>query len=371
MKRHAIASTLTALIAPFASVPAIAGPEYTSASGGTFTYYGNLNPAIVNFDDGVHSDLDGTDSSKSPSKFGFWLRQPFGENELRFQFETRLGFRQSSAISQTNLPDVWEWDKTNLRRVDFSYKTARYGTFYIGQGSLASDGTGSTDISGTSIVSDVGLGDFIGSRLFRDSSGALTSVSMGDAFNNFDGTRYGRVRYDSPTFNNFSVGLSYGKNVLNSSDKNKYYDIALNYDNTFGNGMKVAGGIAYLVTNTDVGPNYKDVFGSVSVLWAEGWNVTLTAGTRDPDGSFYMPKVGYIAKDWLPWGATAIAIDYYHSSDMVSGGDNADAYGFEVVQNFDDHNLQVYFGYRNYSYEDNISSYKDANTYVAGVNWTF
>jgi hypothetical protein len=137
MKRHAIAATLTALIAPFAPVPAIAGPEYTSASGGTFAFYGNLNPAIVNFDDGVNSDTDGADSSKSSSKFGFWLRQPVGENEFRFQFETRLGFRQSSAISQTNLPDVWEWDKANLRRVDFSYKTARYGTFYIGQGSLA------------------------------------------------------------------------------------------------------------------------------------------------------------------------------------------------------------------------------------------
>lgn len=371
MKRHAIAASLTALIVPFASAPALAGPEYTSASGGTFTYYGNLNPVIISFDDGVDSDIDGADSSKSSSKFGFWLRQPFGENELRFQFETRLGFRPSSAISQTYLPDVWEWDKTYLRRVDFSYKTARYGTFYIGQGSLASDGAGSTDISGTGIVSDVGLGDFVGSRLLRDSSGALTSIPMGAAFNNFDGTRYGRVRYDSPAFNNFTIGVSYGKNVLNTSDKNKYYDLALSYKDTFGNGMEVAGGLGYLVTDTDVGPNRKDLFGSVSVLWPEGWNATLTAGTRDPDGSFYMTKFGYIARDWVAWGSTAVSVDYYHSSDMVSGGDEADSVGLAVVQKIDEYDLQVYFGYRNYSYDDNITNYRDANSYVLGVNWTF
>lgn len=369
MKRQAIAATLTALIAP--SAPAFAGPEYTSASGGTFTFYGNVNPAIIGFDDGVQSDTDITDSSKSSTKFGFWLKQPVGENEFRFQFETRLGFRPSSGISQNYLPDAWEWDKTNLRRVDFSYKTARYGTFYIGQGSLASDGAGSTDISGTSIISDVGLGDFVGSRFLRDSAGALTTVSMGSAFNNFDGTRYGRVRYDTPSFNNFTVGFSYGKNVLNSSDDNEYYDVAINYKDTLPNGMTIAGGLGYLVADTDVGPNQKDLFGSVSALWAEGWNVTLTAGDRNPDGSFYMAKFGYIAEDWVPWGSTALSVDYYRSSDMVSGGDNADSYGLAVVQKVDDYNLQLYFGYRNYSYEDNITTYKDADTYVAGVNWTF
>ncbi|HQU68679.1 MAG TPA: porin [Albidovulum sp.] len=371
MKRHSIAASLTALITPLALSPAFAGPEYTSASGGTFTFYGNVNPAIVGFDDGVQSDTDIADSSKSSTKFGFWLKQPVGENEFRFQFETRLGFRPSSAISQTFLPDAWEWDKTNLRRIDFSYKTARYGTFYIGQGSLASDGAGSTDISGTGIISDVGIGDFVGSRFLRDSAGALTTVSMGSAFNNFDGARFGRVRYDSPSFNNFTVGFSYGKNVLNSSDKNRYYDVAINYSNKLPNGMTIAGGLGYLVANTDVGPNRKDLFGSVSALWDAGWNVTLTAGNRDPDGSFYMTKFGYIAKDWLPWGTTAVSVDYYRSSDMVSAGDNADSWGLAVVQKVDDYNLQVYFGYRGYSYEDNITTYRDANTYVAGVNWTF
>lgn len=371
MKPSRIIAPLTVLALPVMAVPALAGPEYTSASGGTFTFYGQVDPAIVSFDDGVDTDTDLADNSKSNTRFGFWLRQPFGEDELRFQFETALGFRPSSGLGQNSQPDVWEWDKTFIRRVDISYKSARYGTFYIGQGSMASDGSGSTDLSGTGVVSDVGLGDYVGARFLRTSSGALSNVSMGDAFINLDGTRYGRVRYDTPGFNNFTVGIAYGKNILNASDDNKYYDIALNYKNTLPNGTEVAGGIGYMVIDTDVGPNVKDTFGSVSVLLESGWNGTFSAGSRDPDGSFYMAKIGYLAKNWVAWGDTAVSVDYYHSDDFASIGGSGDSYGLAVVQNVDQYDLQLYLGYRNYSYDDNIASYKDANSLVTGVKWTF
>lgn len=371
MKFSRVATPLVALSLPVAAAPALAGPEYTTSSGGTFTFYGQLDPAIISFDDGVNTDTDLADNAKSNSRFGFWIRQPFGENELRFQFETALGFRPSSALSQTSTPDAWEWDKTRLRRVDLSFRTASYGTFYLGQGSMASDGAGSNDLSGTGVVSDVGIGDYVASRFLRDSSGALSSVLMGDAFNNYDGTRRGRIRYDTPMFGNFTVGLAYGRNILNASDDSKYYDVALNYQNTLADETKVAAGIGYMVTNTEVGPNVKDTFGSVSVLLKTGWNVTLTAGSRDPDGGFYMAKFGYLTDKWVGWGQTAVSVDYYHSEDMASVGGEADSYGVAIVQNVDQYDLQMYLGYRSYSYEDSTTGYKDPSSLVTGVKWTF
>lgn len=84
-----------------------------------------------------------------------------------------------------------------------------------------------------------------------------------------------------------------------------------------------------------------------------------------------MAKLGYIARDRLPWGATAISADYCHSTDMLSAWDNADSIGAAVVQKVDDHDPQIRFGDRNYSCKDHISSYKDAKSFVPGVNRTF
>ncbi len=144
------------------TAPVWPGPVYENSSGGSFTFYGQFSPAYADFDDGSDSKGEGADNAKSNSRVGFTLAQPFGDYELGFKFETALGLRQTSSISQLYTPDGLHWDRQRLRHVDFSLKTPGYGTFYLGQGSMASDGIGDRSQSPTTVVNDVSIGDTAG-----------------------------------------------------------------------------------------------------------------------------------------------------------------------------------------------------------------
>lgn len=364
------------LLLSCAALPAYAEMKYENSTGGSFLFYGQFSPSYVMFDDGREHTNKLTDNAKANTRVGFWIRQPFGENELSFNFETALGFRQSDGISQTSTPDSFNWDRTRLRHVEVIFSSPKYGKFYLGQGSMASDGVGSNDLSETFWVADPYLADFVGSEFLRQKDGALSSITMGQAFANFDGGRYGRVRYDTPQFHDFHVAVSYGENILNTDDETNYYDIALKYNNTFSNGVEVAGGVGYKVSNIQGGGTINDTFGSVSAKLPSGWNATLTAGSRNADnngsdGTFYIGKLGYVAENWFSIGKTALAVDYYRSDDMVTDGDSGDSFGLEVVQYIDKYDLKVYYGFRHYSYDDDSVGYENAVSNVFGVTWSF
>ena len=350
---------------------AIAGPVYETGSGGTFEYYGQFNPSFLSFDDGTTTTEEFADNEASSSRIGFFITQPFGDNELRFRFETNLGFRATDEISQTNTPQVNNWDRTRLRHVDVRYKTASYGTFYIGQGSMASDGIGDRSLAGTGLALPVSVSDTAGSFEFRTTTGALSGIEIGDAFATFDGSRRGRIRYDTPTFNGFTLGIAYGEDILTEGNDDEFYDIGLGYETEFANGIEMEAGLGYQVRERDGSEDREDTFGSVTFLLPSGFNATLTAGERNTAGSYYYIKLGYIF-DALPVGETAVAVDFYSGSDSVTSGDEAEAYGFGIVQDFDDLNVEAYLGYRNYSYTDTTAvSYEDGESIILGARWRF
>ena len=356
-----------ALIA-FAS-PSYAGPVYETGSGGTFTYYGQFDPAFTSFDDGQETTDQLTDNASSNSRVGFRIVQPFGDNELTFRFETSFGFAASDAFNQTSEPDNLDWDRTNLRYVDFQYRT-EFGTFYVGQGSMASDGIGDRDLSGTTLASAVAIGDIAGGFEFRDGAGALSGITIGAAFDNFDGTRAGRIRYDTPDFNGFIFSIAYGENILTEDNDDEFYDIGLGYEAELG-GTQVKAGLGYQVRERPGSEDREDVFGSVSVKLQSGVSLTFATGDRDTAGTYLYGKIGYEA-DWLSVGSTAISLDYYSGSDAVSDGDSSDSFGIALVQDFDQQNIETYFGYREYSYDDNTAStYQDASSYIIGARWQF
>lgn len=351
--------------------PAFAGPTYENASGGTFTFYGQFNPAYTSFDDGVDDTGQLADNESSSSRVGLRITQPFGENELTFRFETALGLRATDEFSQDSEPDTFDWDRTSLRHVDFIYRTASYGTFYAGQGSMAADGIGDRDLSGTGLASAVSIGDIAGSFQLRDSAGALSGIEVGEAFSNFDGSRRGRLRYDTPAFNGFTLGIAYGQDILSDDNDDDFYDIALGYEAELDGGIELEAGLGYQVRERDGSEDREDTFGSVSILLPSGFNATFAAGDRNTAGSYYYGKVGYIAK-FLSVGTTAISLDYYSGSDAVSADDEADSIGLAIVQKFDDQNVEAYFGYRDYSYSDaSATSFQDADSYIVGARWRF
>lgn len=361
------------VVSVFIVTPAIAFADivYETGSGGSFTIYGQFNPSYVSFDDGVSSTGQIADNSSSVSRIGFWFEQPFGENELRFRFETALGLGASEDFSQTGEPDAIDWDRTRLRHVDLQYETARYGTFYFGQGSMASDGVGDRDASGTGLATSVAIADIAGSFEFRTDAGALSGVEIGDAFVNFDGSRRGRIRYDTPEFAGFTLGVAYGEDILSEGDIDTFYDIGLGYETEFENGVEMEAGLGYQVRQRAGSNDREDTFVSVSAAFPSGINVTIATGDRNTGGRYNYGKLGYV-RDIFSVGATALSVDFYSGSDTDSDGDKADSIGLAIVQDFDDQDIEAYVGYRQYSYSDtSATSYQDAASYVIGARWRF
>ena len=359
------------------AAPAFAGPTYTNDNGGTVKWYGQVNPTLQYYDDGAEDSTRLLDNSASNSRLGLTLTQPFGENTLKFNFETALSLRASDGVNQNDQGDITDWQRTDIRKVDLSYETARYGTFSIGQGSMAADGVTGIDLSGTGLGASVAVADSAGGYFFRDTTGALTGIEVADAFATFDGSRRTRIRYDSPSYNGFSVATSYGEEVLSEDADTTQYDLALNYANDSVGDFKVEGGLAVNLTERGGSADRQDIIASAGALHKPtGLSVAVATGARDTEGTSVDGSYGYIKLGYttnvIAAGSTSVSLDYYDGSDMITAGDSAESIGIAAVQKFDDYNLEAYVAYRQYSYDDSsATSYQDGDAVLLGARWKF
>ena len=111
---------------------------------------------------------------------------------------------------------------------------SNYGTFSLGQGATAANGTTGLDDSFTFIAGATDSTDGFASFRFRNDAGDLTNVSIGQVNSSLDALRRFRLRYDTPIYNGFMVSASYGQNVLVSADDNDYYDVAIRWTGDLG-----------------------------------------------------------------------------------------------------------------------------------------
>lgn len=360
--------SVVAVLVAVAGAPALAEFKYDNSSGGSVRLYGQFDPAYLSFDDGVSTTSEIVDNTNSNSRVGLDLHQPFGANTFRFNFETALGLRASAGVSQTNTPSGLDWERTNIRKVDFSFETASYGTFSAGQGSMATDGAAESDFSGTTLVTYSSIPDTAESFQFRTSAGALSGITIGDNFSNFDGGRRGRVRYDSPTFSGFTVSAAWGTEILAENNDDDFMDIALRYAGEFGS-IKLQSAVGFSRRDSG-GTDRDDTIGSISMLHASGFNATLALGDREGAGDYRYSKLGYIG-NWLSVGSTALSVDYYDGSDTISSGSSSESVGIGVVQKIDSANLEVYLGYRTYELSESTQSYQDASSILFGTRLKF
>lgn len=370
-KTLAVGSSALALSALLAA-PAVAGPTYTSDNGGSFRWYGQLNLTYQGYDDGQEDYNRLVDNANSGSRVGFWLEQPFGENTLKFRFETSLSLRSSDGVNQNGQGDITDWTRSDLRHVDLQWHTPRYGTFSIGQGSMAADGATGIDLSGTGVVAGSAVADAAGGYFLRDTAGNLTGIEIGDVFSTFDGTRRGRIRYDSPEFSGFTVSASYGEDILTRDADTQQYDIALNYMNEDLGDFTVAGALAVSWTEKGGSEDTRDTIASAAVLHEPtGLSLSAATGDRDTGGNYGYVKLGYTA-NLISVGSTSFSVDYYDGSDLVSTNDSAESFGIAAVQKFDKQNLEAYIAYREYSYDDaSATNYQDGSAILAGARWKF
>ncbi len=367
MKRSIVAAAVCSTVASGAGAF-----EFQTSSGGRVVLYGLLTPSLVSFDDGFETETVAGQNLALPSRLGVFVDQPTNAGMLQFRFETGLGFPGISGYAQDGDDPDWEWDRTQLRKVEVSY-AADFGTLWLGQGSMATDGAAGVDPSGTTMSSTpAAAGDTAGGFVFRnDATGALTDVAIGDVFNDFDGPRRFRVRYDTPSFEGFGFSVAYGTEVLDDDDDDTYYDAAIRYQNVFGD-FEVEGAIGYAWRDRDEGGTDENWVGSVAVMHAPtGLNGVLAFGGEKDGGEYLYVKGGWVA-EFFPVGNTAFSIDFYDGSDLLTDGSESRTYGLHASQSWDDLGFEGYLGFRWYEYEDNSGiDYADATSILAGLVWRF
>ncbi|PCJ07536.1 MAG: porin [Rhodobacteraceae bacterium] len=359
---------VSAAVAGCVALPVQAEMKYDNNSGGSVRIYGQFTPTFQSVDDGVTSTSNLVDNSHSNSRVGLWVTQPMGSGTFTFNFETALGLRASDSVTQTFTPKGVDWSRTNLRKIDFAYDSGTYGKFYLGQGSMATDGVADTDLSDTSLVLYNGIGDSAGSFTFRTTAGTLSTVSLSSVTSSFDGGRRGRLRYDSPEFSGFTVSVAAGEEVLVTNSNDEFYDIALRYKNEF-TGGKMISNLGFSRRDRN-GVDQDDTFGSFSVLLDSGLNASMAGGSRDGGGDYFYGKLGYKG-DWFAFGQTALAVDIYDGSNFSTSGSSTRVYGIGAVQTIDSLNMEAYLGLRSYEFSEVATSYQDVDSVLFGARWKF
>lgn len=277
-----------------------------------------------------------------------------------FEFEMRSN--ASTEVSQVN-EDTGTVSFRD-RVVEVFAEHEDLGRLTLGQGSTAYDGAAQTDLSGTTVVAYSSISDLAGGLLFYDDdTGDLSTTSIGNVFNNFDGPRLDRLRYDSPKLAGFTIAAD------TASDQR--WSAALRWAGR-GAGLSAAAAVAY----ADPGGNNDWVVNSSgSVLHeATGFSVTLAASGRDnsgrDDGLFLYGKLGWQA-DLFRFGRTFTSVDFGLNDDVAVEGDEARSVGVFAVQTIRDFGIDLFGGYRLHRLDRDGADFEDIHTVTLGTRVRF
>lgn len=341
-------------------------------------FYGHFSPTVSAVHDGVDTYASAADNSNSGGRIGMWFTNPLGNHTLSANVEVGLGVRPSASISQTYKPPLFDFGSHTLRNGELILETERFGKFSVGQGSMGSDGVAETDLSGTGLASYVSISDTAGGFLFRTQAGALSTVSIKNAFPTFDGGRSVRIRWDSPEIKFGSLGSlrfvgSIGKEDIddNVAFNEALHDMGLFYRNAVGP-FTLAGSMGVSAVDDTAGGTAPQIAGSFSVLHRPtGFNATTAMGSRESGGEYLYLKLG-VKRNFLGIGNSAFAIDLFESFDTVVDGSRAESIGLGLVQTVDRWNTDIFIGYRKHRYwNSGVVRYQDIDSIMFGVRWKF
>ncbi|MCO5064988.1 MAG: porin [Rhizobiaceae bacterium] len=344
--------------------------EYTLPDGTIVRFSGQINMGVLHYDDGRDGFTNFVDNDNSSSRARFQIFNTTGDWKFESTLEAEYQPLASNTVSQFNDEPDWDFPSTNLRKAEIAFANERFGKLWLGQGSMASDGSAEVDNSGTNIIAYSSVSDTAGGYFFRLNGNGLSDVTVGSSFSNFDGLgRKLRVRYDTPTFHGFGLRASYGEDALGGKS-DPLYDIAAVYSGG-SDVFDVDGAIAYAHND---GSDVDTLSGSISALHKPtGISLTLAAArefTDGVEGSYGYAKLGY-QHDFFDIGATAFSVDYYFGKDIAADGSDSDSIGLAAVQNIDDYNLQLWALWRNYSYDDDGGEYDDGQAFFGGALFKF
>ncbi|MFM9850687.1 MAG: porin [Hyphomicrobiaceae bacterium] len=270
----------------------------------TMHIYGQVNQAIMFWDDGFKSGMRVIDNDTSSSRFGIMGRTtsrsaPTVGYRIEFEIDPLSRHSGSGATSISDSP-------AHLRHAYVYVEDDRAGRLSLGHQSPATDDI--TIINLGSQMNDAALHYNTNSAIpLAIGGGLVTDLRWGDIAHNVDSLRGNLVRYDTPMLAGFVLSGAWGENDI--------WDVALRYQAS-AVGFRFAAGAGFM---DDRERDFKDVRGSASLIHNEtGLYVSVAGGIRDDDVSvlsahdtafFHYGQVG-ISKQWLPYGRTTIFADY-------------------------------------------------------------
>ena len=388
----------------------VAELEATTARKGTrkvkLEIYGQINEAVMFWDDGFEQNAYVVTNDASRTRFGFKGGAKINDDwSANFKIEVGIRSANSKRTTQNDATGLTDGN-FDLRHVWWNLKSKTYGTFQVGHTPMALDEITEANLAGTNSVGkyadveDSGLG-----MLLRNSAGGLSAVSWrrllkhtGDAPG--EGDRRQAILWISPEYAGFTVSAAWG-----ADDS---WDTGLTYEGEF-NGFKLLARVGYGENTTNTandddaffacvdtatdGAHCQQAGGSVSVLheptglytnFAAGWfkdddvanspnfNAALSP---DDESTFWAVEAG-IHKKWIDLGPTTIFAQYYdfeggaNARQSVAAGDainsfaagariftsEVEMFGLGIAQDIKAADMKLYALYRHYETDVTLSS---------------
>lgn len=380
-----IKTTLKASVAAAAlfavAVPVAEAGSISNGNGNSVTISGQVNKAVMYFDDGKSEDTAIVDNDNSGTRFRILGSGKVNEavsvgTALEIEFQDNAANSWSIADTNSNGgagTDAFGQTNFNQRRAEAYIKHKQFGKVSIGQGPTASDGTAETSLSGAGMAAGGGFNFNDNGQVIRTANQAddvfTTANTWGTKQTNLDGlSRNDRVRYDTPTFAGFTVGAS--------ALSNGAADVAIRYGGKFG-GVAVKAAASYVNTGASSATADSQWVISAAAEHESGINVRGQVGKRDntvatrDDTQIWSVGLGYDAS-LTSMGATSFAVAYTSNEDVAANGDEMTMVDFGVVQHIKDAGTELYVGVTLLEFEDTSAlNYEDATSIIAGTRIKF
>lgn len=375
----------------------VAELEATTARKGnrkvSLSIYGQVNTAVMFWDNGQESNAYVVDNDISSTRFGFKGKAKIAPDwSAGFRMEIEAQSADSNVVDESNDDN----ETIGLRIAEWYLKSERYGKVTVGQGGFASDGVAHVDLSGTNVIAQFDDLKF-GEKIDPTSAGGFGDYDDYTRGGSYEYNRGNRVRYDSPTLAGFVASAAWGEDDA--------WDIALRYAGEAG-GFKFAAGVAYGQFTDGTGSLSNDnvcaspglggecqeaevVTGSASIIHVStGLFVTAGAARREFDNiealgaadeeNTWWGVRGGVSRKFNSLGKTAIYAEYQmHENDNFVGTlgftSEAEIIGAGIVQKIDSAAMELYLGYRHVEVEDNdlASEFNDLDVVTAGARIKF
>lgn len=274
--------------------------------------YGQVNRAILVWDDGHDSDAYVVDNDTSSTRAGLIGRgkiKPGWAAGYRIEIEYKDG--ASDEVYDGGDEGLGESNQIRTRHAYWYIESENAGRLSVGQQSPATDDI--TLINLGAVMSDAGIHYNNGFAL-RLKSGESTNLFWGHLAHLVDSFRGDFVRYDTPLTNGFLISAAWGEN--------DNWDAAIRHQGEW-NDVRFASGFGYM-DNTEL--DFSDVRGSASAIHTpSGLFLTAAGGIRNEadtgfllngnafdfndDSYFYFAQAG-VSKEWFSSGKTSVYGEY-------------------------------------------------------------